>query len=376
MRRVIDERDSALAKLLVEYSTGVQKNEHVMISAVGTDCLPLAQACAEEVLRVGGVPFLNFVDPMIQRTVIAKGDDAIFRHIGKLELEVMKRMQVFIGIRGSDNAFELSGVPNQKLDAYSKFVSVPVHFKQRVKHTRWVVLRYPNSAMAQLAQMSSEDFADFYYKACLVDYRKLRKGALALKKRMEQTHEVHITGPGTDLRLSIQGIPVVACCGEMNIPDGECFTAPQKFSAEGEVTFNAPSLWEGHPFDNVRLVFRRGRVVEARAASDEQTRQLQKILDRDAGARYIGEFAIGFHPTIRRPMRDILFDEKITGSFHLALGQCYDEAPNGNKSQIHWDLVCIQLPEYGGGEIRFDGKLIRKDGLFLPRDLSILNPEQ
>lgn len=376
MHRVIDDRDIALAKLLVRYSTKVRRGEAAMVSAVGGDCIGLAQACLEEILAAGGVPYFHFIDPVVQRSFIAHGTEDVFRAFGAIELSLMKKMKVFIGIRAADNAFELNGLPNEQLDAYTKHVSVPVHLKQRVKHTRWVVLRYPNSAMAQLAQMSSDEFADFYYEACLVNYEQMRRGALALKRFMEQTSEVRITGPGTDLRLSIEKMPVIACCGEMNIPDGECFTAPRKFSIEGQVTFNAPTIWEGQAFDDISLTFRRGQVVVAKAATVEQTRRLEKILERDAGARYVGEFALGFHPTIQRPMRDILFDEKIGGSFHMALGQCYDEAPNGNKSQIHWDLVCIQLPEYGGGEIYFDDQLVRKDGLFIPRELAILNPDK
>lgn len=373
MRRVIDSRDRELAKLLVHYSTRVRRGEVAIISANGADTLGLAQACLEEILTVGGVPFLHIQDALCQRLLIEKGSEEIFKALGQFELEMMKRARVFIGIRGPDNAFELEGVPSKKLDAYGKFVVKPVHFEQRVKHTRWVVLRYPNSAMAQLAQKSCDEFADFYYRACLVDYKRMKKGAEVLRRLMERTRRVKIVGPGTDLELSIDGIPVVSCCGEMNIPDGECFTAPVRDSVSGTVQFNVPTLWEGQAFENVRLRFRSGRVVEATAASEPQTRALQQILDRDRGARYVGEFAMGFHPTIREPMRDILFDEKIAGSFHMALGQCYDEAPNGNTSQIHWDLVCIQRPEYGGGEIWFDGKLVRKDGCFVPRELRQLD---
>ncbi|MGB9692611.1 MAG: aminopeptidase [Candidatus Sumerlaeaceae bacterium] len=376
MRRVIDDRDRKLAKLLVNYSTRVSKGDVVMVAVTGTDALPLAQACVEESLLAGAAPLLQFYDPLIQRVFIRDATEAAFQAVGKIELAMMKKVQVFIGIRGSDNPFELSGIPAPQLEAYSRFVTKPVHIEQRVKRTRWVVLRYPNASMAQLAQMSSEDFADFYYTACLVDYAKLRRGAEKLKKLMERTSRVRIVGPGTDLELSIAGMPVIPCCGEMNIPDGECFTAPRRSSVEGYVTFNAPTMWEGRPFENISLTFKKGKVISATAATSEQTQALEKILNRDAGGRYVGEFAIGFHPTIRKPMRDILFDEKIAGSFHVALGQCYDEAPNGNRSQIHWDLVCIQLSEYGGGEIYFDEKLVRKDGRFLLKELADLNPPE
>ncbi len=374
MRRVIEQRERELAKLLVSYSTRVSKGDVVMICVTGTDALPLAQACVEETLKAGATPLLQFYDPLIQRVLLNFGTEDVFRQIGRIELDVMKKVQVFIGIRGTDNPYELQGIPDAQLKAYSRLVTKPVHLEQRVKRTRWVILRYPNASMAQLAQMSSEEFADFFFEACLVDYARLKRGAEKLKKLMERTSLVRIVGPGTDLEFSIEGIPVVACCGEMNIPDGECFTAPRKQSIEGQVSFNAPTVWEGQPFENVTLVFRRGKVVSAKASTPEQTKALENILDRDSGARHVGEFALGFHPTIKCPMRDILFDEKICGSFHMALGQCYDEAPNGNKSQIHWDLVCIQRSEYGGGEIYFDGKLVRKDGLFLLKELAALNP--
>ena len=373
MARLIDPRDRELARLLVSYSTRVKAGDVAIVSAVGVDTLPLAHACVEEILHAGGVPLLQIGDPLVLRSVISLGSEGVFAKLGAVELSVMKKAQVFIGIRGGENLFELSGIASEQLAAWSRLVTKPVHLEQRVKHTRWVILRYPNSSMAQLAQMSSPEFADFYYAACLVDYAAMKRAAAALKKLMERTAEVHIVGPGTDLKLSIEGMPAVPCCGEMNIPDGECFTAPRRTTVEGHVTFNAPTVWEGQPFDNVSLMFRRGKVVEATAATPAQTVALNAVLDRDPGARYVGEFSLGFHPRIRRPMRDILFDEKIAGSFHMALGQCYDEAPNGNKSQIHWDLVCIQLPEYGGGEIRFDGKLVRKDGRFVAKELAVLN---
>jgi aminopeptidase len=194
----------------------------------------------------------------------------------------------------------------------------------------------------------------------------------ALAKLMTKAKDVHIMGPGTDLRFSIAGIPGIPCGGSHNIPDGECFTAPVKHSVEGVVTYNAPSIYQGIAFDNVKFEFKQGKIVKATA---NNTKAINKILDTDDGARYIGEFAIGFNPHILEPMRDILFDEKIAGSFHFTPGQAYDGVGNGNKSQVHWDMVCIQRPEYGGGEIWFDGKLIRKDGIFVPKALNKLNPD-
>ena len=187
---------------------------------------------------------------------------------------------------------------------------------------------------------------------------------------MEKTDRVEIKGPGTDLRFSIKGIAAIICGGDRNIPDGEVFSCPVKDSVEGFVTFNAPTIYQGIGFDGIRLAFKNGKIVDA---TSNQTKKLNNILDSDPGARYIGEFSLGFNPYVMHPMRDILFDEKIAGSFHFTPGQAYEEADNGNRSQIHWDMVSIQRPDYGGGEIYFDGKLIRRDGEFLPKPLRSLN---
>jgi aminopeptidase len=241
----------------------------------------------------------------------------------------------------------------------------------RVGRTKWVVLRWPSGAMAQQARMSTEAFEDFYFKVCTLDYRRMAPGMKALAELMRRTDRVHIKGPGTDLRFSIRGIGARECGGLRNIPDGEVFSCPVRDSVEGRIQYNAPTVYLGSSFDNIRLVFRKGRVVEA---TGSDTPRLNEILDSDAGARYVGEFALGFNPHILQPMRDILFDEKIAGSFHFTPGQAYEGVGNGNHSQVHWDLVCIQRPEFGGGEIWFDGELVRKDGLFVPKALQKLNP--
>ena len=187
------------------------------------------------------------------------------------------------------------------------------------------------------------------------------------------TDSVRIVGENTDLRFSIKGMPAIPCGGQYNIPDGEIFTAPVRGSVEGYVSYNAPTVYNGVSFDGVRLEFSKGKIVKAAAAGNAS--KLAEILNSDEGARYISEFAMGFNPYVKTPMRDILFDEKISGSFHFTPGQAYEEADNGNRSRIHWDLVCIQTPEYGGGEIYFDGRLVRKDGLFIGDGIEKLNPE-
>ena len=273
--------------------------------------------------------------------------------------------------RGSDNIFETSDVPADRVQTVAKIMKPALD--HRVNKTKWVVLRWPSSAMAQQAGVSTQAFEDFYFRVCTFDYRRYGPGMKALADLMNKTDRVHLKGPGTDLRFSIKGIGAVPCGGLRNIPDGEVFSCPVKESVEGVIQYNAPTVYLGTSFDNIRLVFRKGRIVEA---TSNNTKRLNEILDTDAGSRYIGEFAIGFNPHILEPMRDILFDEKIAGSFHFTPGQAYEIGGNGNKSAVHWDMVNIQRPEYGGGEIWFDGKLIRKDGLFTLSSLKKLNPDQ
>jgi len=283
-------------------------------------------------------------------------------------------MQSFIGIRGIVNSKELSDVPKEKLELYEKLWLKPVHLEQRVRHTRWVILRIPSPSMAQMAKMSSDAFEDFFFDVCVgIDWAQASKAMDPLADLMQKTDKVHIKGPGTDLKFSIKGVPAVKCDGHLNIPDGEVFTAPVRDSVEGVLQYNAPSTQRGFTFENVRFVFKQGKIVEASANHNVK---LNEILDTDEGSRYVGEFALGLHPLIKQPMDDILFDEKINGSFHFTPGNAYeDEADNGNRSAVHWDLVCIQTREAGGGEIWFDGKLIRKDGLFVLPELKGLNPE-
>jgi aminopeptidase len=267
----------------------------------------------------------------------------------------------------------MSDVPSEKIDLYQEYWLKPVHFKLRVPKTKWCILRWPTPSMAQQAQKSTESFENFYFDVCTLDYGKMDAAANYLKTWMEKTDKVHIKGNGTDLTFSIKDIPAIPCSGSHNIPDGEVFTAPVKDSINGTLHYTADTIYQGTVFSNISLTFKNGKVVEATSNNPER---MNTILDTDDGSRYVGEFAIGFNPYITSPMLDILFDEKIAGSFHFTPGQAYEDADNGNRSNIHWDMVCIQTPEYGGGEIWFDDTLIRKDGLFVVEDLKTLNPDK
>jgi aminopeptidase len=362
-----DARFDKLAKLLVEYSIRLKRNETVLIEAFD---IPdeMTAALIRAARNAGGVPFAQVYHVRVNRALALEASDRQLNIMASHELARMKKMNAYIAMRGSHNITELADVPADKMQLIGKKMRRVQD--QRVKRTKWVVLRWPTPSMAQLAGMSTEAFEDFFFDVCTLDYRKLQPGMKALKGLMEQTDRVQIKGPGTDLNFSIQGIPAVICGGDRNIPDGEVFTAPVKDSVEGQLTFNAPSIYQGIAFDGIQLNFKGGKIVEA---SSNDSDKLNKILDSDSGARYIGEFSLGFNPRVFQPMRDILFDEKIAGSFHFTPGQAYEEADNGNRSQVHWDMVSIQRPDYGGGEIYFDGKLIRKNGEFLPKQLRSLN---
>lgn len=362
-----DERFDKLAKVLVEYSVRLKRNETVLIEGFDIPDEMIA-AVIRAARNAGGVPFAQLYHGRVNRALALEASDRQLDIMAGHELARMKKMNAYIAMRGSYNITEFADIPPDKMQLIGKKMR-PVQ-DQRVKRTKWVVLRWPTPSMAQLAGMSTEAFEDFFFEVCTLDYRKLQPGMKALKRLMEQTDRVQIKGPETDLNFSIKGIPAVICGGDRNIPDGEVFTAPVKDSVEGQLTFNAPSIYQGTAFDGIQLNFKRGRIVEAKS---NETAKLNKILDSDPGARYIGEFSLGFNPRVFEPMRDILFDEKIAGSFHFTPGQAYDEADNGNRSQVHWDMVSIQRRDYGGGEIYFDGKLIRKNGEFLPKQLRSLN---
>jgi aminopeptidase len=365
-----DPRFDKLAALLVEYSTRLKRNENVLIEAFDVPD-EMTVALIRAARKAAAIPFVQTQRAVVNRELALEASERQLSLAARHELARMKKMDAYIALRGSNNITEFSDVAPARMRLIAKKMR-PVQ-DQRVKKTKWVVLRWPTPSMAQLASMSTETFEDFYFQVCTLDYRKLQPGMKALKKLMEKTDRVKIKGPGTDLRFSIKGIPAIICGGDRNIPDGEVFSCPVKNSVEGYVSFNAPTIYQGIGFDGIRLEFREGKIVKATA---NHTEKLNKILDSDPGARYIGEFSLGFNPYILQPMRDILFDEKIAGSFHFTPGQAYEEADNGNRSQVHWDMVSIQRSDYGGGEIYFDGRLIRRNGEFIPKPLQALNRER
>ncbi len=367
-----DQRIKTLAGNLLSYSLKLEAGEKVLIDTSINDT-SLARALVDEAYRLGGIPFVELKDPKVLRKMLMQPCMEMWQTRSSVDTQFMEMMDAYISIRGTENSTELADVPPESMKIYQKEWMETVHMRIRVPKKKWVVLRWPTPSFAQSASMSSEAFEDFYFKVCLVDYAKMARAMVPLVAMMEETDQVHIKGKNTDLHFSISAIPVIKCAGERNIPDGEVFTAPVKDSINGKISYTARTLYQGTVFEGISLQFRNGKIVDAQAG--DKTDKLVEILGTDEGARYVGEFAIGVNPYIKQPMQDTLFDEKIMGSFHFTPGNAYKEADNGNRSAIHWDMVCIQTPEHGGGEILFDGNLIRKDGLFVHPDLVLLNPE-
>lgn len=366
-----DPRIDQLADVLISHSTALKSGEHILIEGFDVPRQILI-ACVRAARRAGGHPHVTIRDNRVLRALNESAADDNLSAWAAYDRRRMELMDAYLGIRGSSNVSEMAGIDQDQMQKIARLYAKPVHFEQRVNHTKWCVLRWPTASMAQLAQMSTEAFEQFYFDVCTMDYAKMAEAVKPLVAAMEATDRVHLKGPGdTDLTFSIKDIPVRPCSGQHNIPDGECFTAPVRDSVNGVIHYNTPTIYNGISFEHIRLEFKDGRIVKATADQGEE--HLEGIFDTDEGARYVGEFAIGFNPYIMEPMKDILFDEKIAGSIHFTPGRAYEDADNTNRSEIHWDLVLIQRPDYGGGTMSFDDRVVRQDGEFVVDDLRGLN---
>ncbi|MFZ1572870.1 MAG: aminopeptidase [Chlorobiota bacterium] len=361
-----DSRNKELADKIINYSTQTKEGDKVMVELQGINGIHLAQEMTRAILSKKAIPFIFVKDVEIDRMMRESGTTELWSSLrDNFGLPVMKEMDVYIGIRASENIYELSNASPESSKAYNQEYGHPVHTRERVNNTRWCVMRYPSPAFAMNAKMTSSQFADYYYKACLLDYSLLNERMKPLHELLSKTKEVHLVGEGTDIKIGIEGQNWVPCAGDLNIPDGEIFTSPIINQVNGCISY-APTVYDGKPFDDIRLVVKDGVIVDCK--SNNQI-ALENILNTDEGSRRFGEFAIGTNPHIEKPMYDILFDEKIWGSIHLTPGQSYDIAPNGNHSAVHWDLVCI------GSDLYFDDVLVRKGRKYVHPDLIPLNPE-
>jgi aminopeptidase len=363
-----DPRLEKLAANLLDYSLKLQPGERLLIESETTS-RELVAAVIEGAYRRKAIPFYQIGDARLRRTWFLQAQRE------QMDLEIawaLRRLEdvdAGLYIVSGDNASELADVPPSVMEA-SRRASEPLMEKYLAK--KWCLLRFPTPSAAQAAGMSTEGFEDFCLEVSSLDYARMDEAMDPLVELMSRTDRVRVVGPGTDLRFSIKGIPILKAAGKNNIPDGEVFTAPVRDSVNGTILYNTPSLEDGVTYERIRLTFRDGKVVESDA---NEADKLTQMLDTDEGSRYLGEFALGVNPRIEKPMKDTLYDEKISGSLHLALGRAYDDADNGNRSSLHWDLVLIQTPQWGGGEVYFDDVLVRKDGRFVLPEIQGLNPE-
>ena len=369
---MIDSRLQKLADILVNYSCAVKKGDNVLIQDTGIEPA-FDRALAKAVHKAGGRAFVTLRDKALDRALLLDAPVEQLELQAEFERARMDKMQCFIGFNAWRNLSSWSDLPGDKLDLYNRNIWKKVHIESRLPKTRWVVLRFPSPAMAQMASMSEEAFEDFYFNVCTMDYARMSKAMDPLVELMEKTDRVRIVAVGTDLSFSIKGLPAVKCDGKLNIPDGEVYSAPVRDSVNGTISYNTPSEHEGFTYENIRFEFKNGKIIKATSNDNDR---INRVLDVDDGARYVGEFAIGVNPYITKAMKETLFDEKIAGSIHFTPGNAYDNCFNGNRSSLHWDLVLIQTPEFGGGEIWFDDRLVRKDGLFVVPELVGLNPDK
>ncbi len=366
-----DPRIQILAHNLVNYSCRLQPGEKLLVELTGVDP-EIGKAVAEEAYAIGAHPFVQINDPGVKRTLLMGMTAEQAQLMAKYDAFRMQDMDAYLGIRGGDNLFENADVPQDRMHEWEGIYQRQVHMEIRLRTTKWCVMRWPTTGMAQSAGMSTEAFEDYYFNVCNLDYSKMDRAMDPLKALMERTDRVRLVAPGTDISFSIKGMPAIKCAGGLNIPDGEIYSAPVKDSVNGVITYNTPSMQQGVKYDGISLTFENGKIVKAACTEGGD---IEQVFNIDEGARYVGEFAIGVNPYVTKPMLDTLFDEKISGSIHFTPGNSYDDCDNGNKSALHWDLVLIMTPEYGGGEIWFDDVLIRKDGRFVVPELLGLNPE-
>ncbi len=367
-----DIRMTKLSELIRDHSLELKEGQTVQVTALGFECKPLVLEVVKTFNERGVNVFVDYKDPQTNALISEKAPDKRAEIMKSWVENEIKDVDAFLYINAKENDYEASKVPASYYQVVGN--ALKDYSKTRTNERKWVILNYPTPFFAHKAKMTTSDFEDFSFDVMNVDYKKMKAAFEPLRKLMLKTDKIKIKSPGTDLTFSIKDINAVPCAGECNIPDGEIFTAPVKDSVNGEITYNIPSPYRSKMFENVHLKFKDGKIIDCNC-SNYPKEELEEIFNADEGARYVGEFAIGVNPLITKPMGDILYDEKIAGSFHFTPGAAYDEAPNGNDSSVHWDLVQIQTKEYGGGEIYFDDVLIRKDGIFVLDELKGLNPE-
>jgi aminopeptidase len=353
-----DARVKKLASILVNHSLGVKKGENVVIAASSELAKPLVLEVFKEVLKAGGNPLTSIGFEETQNIFYNFASKEQIHNFPETRYHEAKNVDCFVNIRASANKKALSGIDPALISERSKVLK-PIS-EEIVNKKRWILCNYPTNALAQEADMSLEEYEDFLYGATNIDWNKVKKKEEKLKAVLDKASAVRIVGKDTDLTLSIKGRKAIACYGERNMPDGEVFLSPVEDSAEGCIYYEMPAIYQGREVLGIRLKFKRGKIIEAKADKNEGF--LNAMLDTDKGGRFLGELGIGTNYGIQKFSKDILFDEKIGGTVHLAAGRSYEEAGGKNVSAIHWDMI-KDLRQ--SGAIYLDGKAIQKNGKFL-----------
>jgi aminopeptidase len=364
-----DPRVETVAKILVDYSVAVQPEQLVRITG-GNGGTPLILAVYQKVLERGAHPFLQVQPEEAEELLYTCAGDTQLDYVPQFRKDIIEQIHASIGIWTDVNTKQLTNTdPARQSRRERALRPLSDRFLERAakKELRWTGTLYPTQAFAQDAEMSLREFENFVYRACLIDeadpieaWKAISKEQQRVTDWLNKAREIHVVGPDTDLRLEVTGRKWINCDGHENFPDGEIFTGPIERSVNGHIRYTYPACDYGREVEDVRLQFKDGKVIKATAAKNEEF--LLKMLDTDEGARYIGEFAFGTNSGIQRFTKNTLFDEKIGGTIHLALGKGYPESSSKNESAIHWDMVCDLRK---GGEVHADGTLFLKDGKIL-----------
>ena len=359
----MDARIENLAKTLCHYSLTAKPRENIAVNG-STAAAPLIEALYSELIKAGAYPLVRMVPDNASEILFTHGSDHHFDEVSPTEKAIIRTLDGTAFIYSSTNTRGMSNI-DPLLQARQAKASRPV--KNQLLKKKWTLSLFPTAAYAQDAEMSLRDFEDFVYSATFSDtedpvreWKRLRSKQAKLIEKLEGAKEVRIVGPDTDLTMSIAGRTFINSPGVHNMPSGEVFTGPVETSVEGHIAYDFPVVNAGREIDGIRLEFRAGKVVNASATKNEA--YLLQMLDMDPGARRVGELGIGTNFRIQRFIKNILFDEKIGGTVHLALGASYPETGGKNKSALHWDMI-KDLRK--GGALYVDGKCIQKDGTFL-----------
>lgn len=355
-----------LAKIMIGYSIALKKGEKLMLRGYGFDSYPLIKELYREAMKAGAIQVdVRFSVDELTRIFFDHASKEQIEYITDLDKKVADSYDAMIQVVADENPFELGEVNIKKLNMSAKArkpLSDILHKK------RWCLFYYPNVASATFAKKNLEQWEDFVFDCSIKDWKKEEKMQAKFVNLMSKVDKVHIVGKETDLHLSVKKQIWRKCCGTHNMPDGEIFTSPLRTSVNGVIRYNVPTHYQSQDFEWVKLTLKDGKVV--REESNNQ-KGVTEILNSDAGARYFGEFAFGLNKEIMNPTRQILFDEKMGRSLHMALGKCYDECPNGNDSTVHWDLIFRF--DWAGAELWFDGVKVYSKKKWIDKRFAFLN---